>query len=473
MGFSDTPSYEELLDPETFRPKTLISVEMAILFVAKVKAQFGKELYRNVPGHLRIKIASLGAGVSSAIITMISSGTSFSSGFTLTINGQVYAIPEQSTDPKGFEPWYTDVVRLEKFGKDGKVIEKGAATVIDFYAPTSPNLMVVVFDKTTGAEVERLQGTMVPGQPGYWRVSATRSADHVGTSESPCPATPPSVPNSAMAGVLCPDLDAGAICPVTCALGYKPFGGEGSGVTCKLGQWTYLGGTNFAGVCVKPPDYDPEVQFFRLSHRSRLDYGWRIRKIDAFSDAACTKAINTKDMAYIGPMDSYMNMFPGVDNKDSILSRKTGDETACLKSTTACKDFWSFGLNVNPYSVDQTHGDAAYVEFTTPKDVSVQCVQVISRTITAAPDGNKDGMPRQYYPSEMTLHRGYYADAAAGESPVEYSMISKKGWTTMWTATAEGSVKEKEGLVTTFTTSCGVMDTRIFGELLNTLRQFR
>ena len=38
--------------------------------------------------------------------------------------------------------------------------------------------------------------------------------------------------------------------------------------------------------------------------------------------------------------------FPGVDNKDSILSRKTGDETACLKSTTACKDFWSFGLNV-------------------------------------------------------------------------------------------------------------------------------
>merc|ERR1719326_956047 len=205
---SDTPGYETLVDPVTFRPKTLISVEIAKLFVAKVKAQYGKELYRNVPGHLRIKIADLGAGVTNAIITMISSGTSYDSGFTLTINGQQYAIREQSTEPLGYEPWYTDIVRLEKFGKDGKVIEKGAATVIDFYAPTSPNLMVVVFDKTTGAEVERLQGTMVPGQPGYWRVSATRSADYLGTSESPCPATPPSIPNSAMTGVSCPDLDA-------------------------------------------------------------------------------------------------------------------------------------------------------------------------------------------------------------------------------------------------------------------------
>merc|ERR1719454_2126888 len=157
-----------------------------------------------------------------------------------------------------------------------------------------------------------------------------------------------------------------------------------------------------------------------------------------------------------------MNQFPGVDSKDSILTRRVSDESQCLKSASACKDFWSFGLNVNPYPVDETHGGAAYVEFTAPKDASVQCVQVISRTLT----GDSPGTPRQYYPSEMTLHRGFYADAAAGEEPVEYSMISKKGWTMMWTATAEGSVQEKEGLVTTFTTSCGVTDTRIFGELL-------
>merc|ERR1719453_403788 len=58
---SESPGYEALVDPVVFRPKTLISVEIAKLFVAKVKEQYGKELYRNVPGHLRIKIADLGA----------------------------------------------------------------------------------------------------------------------------------------------------------------------------------------------------------------------------------------------------------------------------------------------------------------------------------------------------------------------------------------------------------------------------
>ena len=46
----------------------------------------------------------------------------------------------------------------------------------------------------------------------------------------------------------------------------------------------------------------------------------------------------------------------------------------------------------------------------------------------------------------MTLHRGYYADVAAGETPVEYSMISPSGWTMMWTATAAGSASEKDRL---------------------------
>merc|ERR1719460_432390 len=45
-------------------------------------------------------------------------------------------------------------------------------------------------------------------------------------------------------------------------------------------------------------------------------------------------------------------------------------------------------------------------------------------------------------------------------------MISKLGWTTFWTATATESEMTPEGLYTTFTTSCGRMNTRIFGELL-------
>ena len=58
-------------------------------------------------------------------------------------------------------------------------------------------------------------------------------------------------------------------------------------------------------------------------------------------------------------------------------------------------------------------------------------LEVTSRTKTG---DQSDPTPRQYYPANMTLHRGFYADEAAGEEPVEYSMISKKGWTMMWAA---------------------------------------
>ena len=37
-----------------------------------------------------------------------------------------------------------------------------------------------------------------------------------------------------------------------------------------------------------------------------------------------------------------------------------------MVNAAACQDWWSQGLNVNPYEVDETHGEAAYVDFTVP-----------------------------------------------------------------------------------------------------------
>jgi hypothetical protein len=441
---SDTPSYQELLDPVTFRPKTLISVEMAILFVAKLKAQYGAELYRNVPGDLRIKIAELGKGVSTAVIKMVSaSGT--------TLFGKAYEIP------RGYEPWYTDVVRVEKFGPTG-VIDAAGPVIIDFYAPTAPNLMVVAFGKD-GTEIARLPASLVPGSPGYWRVAAAVSGDYVGTTESPCPAIPfgETNPKPAFAedGLTCSKFDAGAECTVTCMATYVPSGV----MTCALGKWSTV-------TCDKVPGYEAETQLFRLSHRSRLDYGWRIRKIMAFTDAECTSMINPNFVAIKGPSESYLDMYPAEDSKFSIrtnnIDGKNGVETKCLRSPSPCQEFWSKDLNANPYSVDETHGGAVSVDFTVDSELSVQCVQVVSRTLTGTAE---PGTPRQYYPEEMTLHRGFFAEPGSDE-PLVYSMISKMGWTTFWTATAAGSEKRPQGLYTTFTTSCGKKSTRIFGESL-------
>merc|ERR1719181_2551609 len=58
---------------------------------------------------------------------------------------------------------------------------------------------------------------------------------------------------------------------------------------------------------------------------------------------------------------------------------------------------------------------------------------------------------------------------------MDTSIVSVDGWTEMWTASAETakagemptkSVRDTSGLVTTFTTQCGRLSTRIYGELL-------
>merc|ERR1719201_2230069 len=104
----------------------------------------------------------------------------------MTLFGRSYAVDVLGS---GYEPWYTDVVRVEMFGADGE-LDAGGPMSIDFYAPTVPNLMVVGFLKS-GSTVY-LAASEVPGSKGYWRVSVPASGDYVGTTESKCPQSPAS-----------------------------------------------------------------------------------------------------------------------------------------------------------------------------------------------------------------------------------------------------------------------------------------
>ena len=90
---------------EEFHPKTLISVERAVAFIARTKWAWASELYRNVPGHLRMKIRDPGT-FDKAIITMVSAEESE----TLRELGKEY----DGDMPEGYEPWYTDVIRIDR-----------------------------------------------------------------------------------------------------------------------------------------------------------------------------------------------------------------------------------------------------------------------------------------------------------------------------------------------------------------------
>ena len=94
---------------------------------------------------------------------------------------------------------------------------------------------------------------------------------------------------------------------------------------------------------------------------------------------------------------------------------------------------------MNPYSVDETHGASTYLEFSVAAKESVQCVEVISRT------KGPGGVARQYYPSEMTLHRGWSSNERK-ESDITMvdSIIDVDGWTEMWKTTADESMMDAD-----------------------------
>merc|ERR1719321_2564078 len=119
------------------------------------------------------------------------------------------------------------------------------------------------------------------------------------------------------------------------------------------------------------------------------------------------------------------------------------------------------GLNVNPYSVDETHDPEdgeAFLEFTVDSDDKVLCIEVTSRSL------GPDGMHRQYYPNETALHRGAATDEFRTLRTSQDGMIHKDGWTEMWKPSS--SQLTEVGMVQRFSTECGTRDTRIFGELL-------
>merc|ERR1719424_125893 len=259
----------------------------------------------------------------------------------------------------------------------------------------------------------------------------------------------PSVPNAA-ASMSCSKTDAGAHCPVVCMQGYVPKGD----LLCQRGEWVVAtDGLKMGDLCAPPEEYEPETQFFRLAARSRMDYGWRIRQVRAFSNAEC-EGRGLSSVTITAPSESAVGGSP-LTNKALVDVDRVRDEYSCSSNT--CEDFWSMGLNVNPYSVDETHDledGGAFLEFTVASDEPVLCVEVISRSI------GPNMEDRQYYPYDAVLFRGFHNDQFRS---LERSVTDVFGWTESWTAQYDSDVA---GAVHRFSAQCGQTETRIFGELL-------
>lgn len=159
-----------------------------------------------------------------------------------------------------------------------------------------------------------------------------------------------------------------------------------------------------------------------------------------YSDRECSNAI--KDGAVLGTSGDYAGFPP--NNLVQTNENDLKEETRCTQGSE-CPDWWSAGLNVNPYEVDETHGSAVHVDVQVPASADVQCVRVISRSYG-------EGQRRQYFPSEQVLYRGWETNVRQSGS-LTPSPVTIDGWTSGWFAKADLGEAGDSGMITTFVPS--------------------
>merc|ERR1719407_409778 len=121
-------------------------------------------------------------------------------------------------------------------------------------------------------------------------------------------------------------------------------------------------------------------------------------------------------------------------------------------------DYKAAGRFASPFDlVDET---------TCAKSADVQCVKVVSRSL------GPGSVPRQYYPTEMVLYRGWRDNERKTVAFVP-SATDLNGWTDFWATSADSagctdpmSGYGCKGQETTFRPKCGLENTMLFGELL-------
>jgi hypothetical protein len=411
--YADPAVKAQILDPvDGFVPKTIITVERADAFIAKVKAQYPIEIFRNVPDHTRVKVKAMPADGAMMFFTLQrSTPGSFTNPDTdLTDFELGYELPD------GYEPWLLDIMRIETFTTAGEPAT--GTTTLEIYAPGAPPSITVGFFEPIDAN-SRIRGPkrqptefvpadkVTPIASGVFRVELPfGNGDYLVTTESPCgPA--PFVVNLDPAAPPCGLEHSGATCPLVCLPGFRADGP----LTCSMGSWT-------KPKCGVDP-YVAETHYFRVEARGRLDYGWRIREIVVTDDESCDLGSRSLPVSVLKTSGAYNAATPKANLADGEVLQP---ESTCTQ-TFGCKDWWSTSLNANPYSVDETH-EKVFFEFSVAGPTQFKCISIVMRSMTGK------GEARQYFPSEAVLLRGFSRDAGADVS--ELSLVKTDGWTSMW-----------------------------------------
>jgi hypothetical protein len=379
-------------------PKTIITEMRADAVIAGAKSDVVSMLYTSRPGGTMLRFPPKQSDFGDLSLVTLVPSLAQDGGIAELELGRTYAIPGAPF----YTPFLTDIVRVERFAAGSALVE--GPFLFDMYVPGVESLIVFVFPMYGEAvELTAFGGSVTPLSGGYFQVM---------------------LPSTGVDVVAVGDIDECLAGPcstdATCAnnVGAPPT------CTCKEG-FVEVMAAGKPSCALKPEVYDSASQeyYFRLKHNDRMDYGWRVKELQMFTDPACVSKYGFQgDISVPGN-------YPG-----PYAARKM------LDGVMEGSEWWSEDLNLNPEVVDETHGGAVTMEWVVPGDVVIECVSIFQNV--------------NHMSKDMTLERGPTSGKGCG-----MGSMPRCPPTMVWHAKPTGTRGD-------FKTECGEANTQYFGEVL-------
>jgi hypothetical protein len=322
----DSTTKDNLLSTSHFIPKVITTAARAEAIMTGSTLGYFKSIHRTDPAATRLTVVNdPGATVTGEylVVALFSASDGYEEG------GHGYELPT----PADFDPVpLSDVIRIERFAADTTPLADGLFTMdlhIPGFLPESletAELDVFLFPVVVGAPA-----TSILDMPG---VSLGLSPD--GTKIR---LTVPSIEGDLL---IVQDKDECAGSPCDALVGIcentKPS------YTCTCPETHFCVGPDCTTCKMKTQglsDY-----YLRLSHTSRLDYGWRVKQVQFFANDDCT-----------GPVTA------GISAAASLTGHGLGAEKSYptghgpAQVAAAGGEWWSACITCNPDAlIDETHG---------------------------------------------------------------------------------------------------------------------
>jgi hypothetical protein len=420
---------DNLLSTSHFFPKVLTADVRVEAIMTSATLGYFSSIHRTASGATRLSIvddSTLTVTGEYLVIVMFDSADGYKEG------GHSYELP--SAADYDAVP-ISDVIRIERFAADTTPLDSGSFTV-DLHIPGFDTATLSGLD---AKELDVFQFPVVVGKPAESILGKSGVSLGLSPDGTKIRLTVANVEGDLL---IVQDKNECDSSPCDSVVGIcqntKPS------YTCSCPDTHYCSGTG-CDVC-KLKSEGLNNYYIKLTHTSRLDYGWRVKDVKFYSSSDCSTGLISAGISAatsltdhgLGGTDKY---YPGVYGP-----AKVDDDNA----DTA---WWSACITCNPDELfDETHGAPAALEWEVTSTVSVGCIQVDQGDINSQYGGHATrGMKVERGPVSLTSP----ACGGPGESPCQPTM----------TVTASCGDTDNCGS-TKINLGCGMPKTLLWGDIL-------